>query len=97
MEFKKQQYLNNAKHQDVLIRLENWSKDYDIYEPYHMVVAYPVSKSDIRYIEKNRRFRLEMGFRDEEEADKALKNLVDNKKEFSDYLEHIDPYVHQCI
>jgi len=97
MEFKKEQYLNNAKHQDVLIRLEDWSKDYDIYKPYHMIVAYPLSKKDFRYIKENRTFRLAMSFEDEQEANEALNSLIDNKKDFSDYLEHINPSIHECV
>ncbi len=98
MDWKKESYLNNHEHKNVLIRLENWSDDLKFLKPYNMVVAYPISKKEVsQFIKKNRRFRLEMNFKNEEEATKELENLLSNKTTFKDYEKHIEQIYRDCI
>lgn len=98
MEIKNECYLEHDG-QKVLARLENWNDDYEFFEPFDRVVAYPISKKTVGYgyIKEGRKFRLSLDFDNEQESKKALDNLINSEKTFTDYIRHIEPKLRACL
>lgn len=98
MKWKNESYLNNSEHENVLMRLEDWSENYDFYTPYSILVAYPMCKKDVsQFIRKGNKFRLEFSFENEEKATQALNDILNGKTTFKDYKSYIESGYRDCI
>lgn len=94
MKITKQNNMNDG----TLVRIEDWSEDYSHCIKNDKVAAYPICKKDIGYfIKKGESMRLELNFKNEKESLAAYHNILSGEKNFSDYLDNINPKYHESI
>lgn len=71
------------------IQQEDWSMDYSFYAPKSTVAVYPVSMKVCKekHIVNGEKFRLELDFDNEEQANKCYDSLSEGTSKISDYKE----------
>lgn len=80
------------------IRIDDWSEDYSCFNPFSQVAAYPICKRTIgQFIREGQTMRLEINFKNREEAEKAYEKLLSGEASFTDYLANIDRKYHKAI
>lgn len=85
------------------LQIEDWSADYSFYPQGHLLAAYPIAKASLQgqFTPKmDRKFRYEMRFDSNEQAQKAFNDLcngVTTLKDYSDKLQSNDKEYAKCV
>lgn len=74
------------------IQQEDWSEDYSCYSKNSTIAVYPTSimRNESGLIGRGDKFRLELSFDTEEQANECYENLISGKAKINDYKENGD-------
>lgn len=72
------------------IQQEDWSMNYSFYAPKSTIAVYPLAimTNESGLIGRGDKFRLELDFNSEKEANKCYENLISGKSKINDYKEN---------